>query len=232
MMSAAAELLASSLLAPIRMAFHSRFVIVTLLGRSTEWVTPPRDDRGTRWSEALRRHGPHAIPAVIWAVAVRILDPQYFWWLLPVAGALVVAIPVSVLLSRSDLGDRIRARGWLLIPEETTPPAEIARMRTLAAESPALEADAAVRAVVDPYANAIHRALLRPRGSVVPDIRAEREALLERALDEGPAGLASREWRTLLREPDLMERAHGAVWALPPDAAARWGITSRSSLDR
>jgi membrane glycosyltransferase len=225
--SALGELLASSLLAPIRMAFHSRFVLATLRGRSIEWVTPPRDDRGTPWLEALRRHGPHAVPAVIWAVTVRILDPLYFWWLLPVAGALVIAIPISVVLSRRDLGDWVRRHRWLLIPEETEPPPEVERLLERMAREDDADApvvDGVALAIVDPYVNAIHRALRREPRRLAPRIRAARDALLGRALERGPAGLDRAAQRVLLGDPALVDAAHRAVWSLPAAQAARWGI--------
>ena len=84
--------------------------------------------------------------------------------LLVVVITLVLAVPVSVILSRADVGDWVRARRWLLIPEETEPPAELERLRVETAELDGRGvpfADGFVRAVVDPGMNAVHRALLR-----------------------------------------------------------------------
>src|SRR5207253_735751 len=54
--------------------------------------------------------------------------------------------------------------------------------------------------------------------------RAARQALLERALAEGPASLTGRERRILLGDPDLTDALHRRVWALPDhERAARWG---------
>src|SRR5215510_14873640 len=55
--SALLEVLLSSLFAPIRMAFHSRFGVMNLLGREVRWHSQWREDRQTRWSQALRHHG-------------------------------------------------------------------------------------------------------------------------------------------------------------------------------
>ena len=43
---------------------------------------------------------------------------MFFYWSLPVALPLILAAPVSVLLSRVKLGQGLRTRGWLLPAEE------------------------------------------------------------------------------------------------------------------
>src|SRR4029077_6601631 len=45
------EILLSSLLAPIRMVFHSRFVLMNLLGRTVSWRSQARGDDQTTWRE-------------------------------------------------------------------------------------------------------------------------------------------------------------------------------------
>src|SRR2546422_5861627 len=49
------EILLSSLLAPIRMVFHSRFVLLNLLGRTVGWRSQGREEITTSWREALRQ---------------------------------------------------------------------------------------------------------------------------------------------------------------------------------
>ena len=92
------------------------------------------------------------------------------------------------------------------------------------ASLPALEQDGFIRAAVDPFINALHRALLgRPR-RLRPLIAAERQELLERALEAGPQALPPRQRRILLTDPVLFDRLHAGVWALADrDRAARWG---------
>ena len=81
-----------------------------------------------------------------------------------------------------------------------------------------------MRVAVDPRVNALHRALLGRRRSLGASIRRARHALLERALAGGPTGLAPRERRTLLLDPDLTDALHERVWALADrELAARWG---------
>src|SRR5678815_4330464 len=118
------------------MLFHTRFVVAALLGRAVGWKSPSREDSHTTWREALRRHGLQTAFGVAWIGLVYWLDPAFVWWLAPVAGALVLAIPLSVYTSRASLGKRARRAGLFLIPEETSPPPEIAAMQRYTREAP------------------------------------------------------------------------------------------------
>jgi membrane glycosyltransferase len=228
------EIVLSSLLAPIRMVFHSRFVLMNLLGRTVGWRSQGREDTDTGWREAVRQHGLDSLVASAWGAALFWLNPGYFWWLTPIIGALILAVPVSVFSSRVSSGDRSRRLGLFLIPEESAPPVELRDLAALhaAAEErtaalPPREHDGFVRAVVDPTVNAVHRALLGGRRSLRADVRAHRRRLLERVLADGPGALALRERRTLLMDPECTDELHRRVWALDAGAhAATWGRPS------
>jgi hypothetical protein len=103
-------MLLSALLAPIRMLFHTQFVAMALAGHAVRWKSPPRGDSETGWRYALRRHGLHTLVGVLWAAIVWWLNPSYLWWLLPVVGALILSIPLSVFTSRVGLGRKLRRR--------------------------------------------------------------------------------------------------------------------------
>ncbi|MGH8519529.1 MAG: glucans biosynthesis glucosyltransferase MdoH, partial [Panacagrimonas sp.] len=98
------ETVFSALLAPIRMMFHTKFVLGALLGWKLVWKSPPRGDNETTWREALEKHGMGTLLGLVWAGGVYWLQPQFLWWLLPVVGSLVLAIPASVWSSRVRLG--------------------------------------------------------------------------------------------------------------------------------
>ena len=225
------EILLSSLLAPIRMVFHSRFVVQNLLGRTVTWRSQQREDAETSWGEALRHHGLDTLFASAWGTGLYWLNPSYFWWVTPIIGALILSVPVSVIASRVRLGDRARAWRLFLIPEESDPPRELRdlddRLGAALAATATLQAgerDGFVRLAVDPYANALHRALLGGRRAVRPSIQAARRSLLEQALARGPAALNARQRKTLLYDPDLVTELHHRVWQLTdPGRAAVWG---------
>jgi membrane glycosyltransferase len=229
------EIVLSSLLAPIRMVFHTRFVLMNLLGRTVGWRSSGRDDVDTTWREAFRHHGLDTFVASAWGGLLYWLNPGYFFWVTPIVGALILSVPVSVFTSRTRVGDRARRWGLFLIPEESAPPQELRDMHGFVAEArrraAALvpeERDGFVRAAVDPYVNAVHRVLLGRSRSLRASIRAARRELIERVLRDGPSGLSARERRVLLRDPDATEELHRRVWALDDRTrAARWGRPGR-----
>jgi membrane glycosyltransferase len=230
-LSTVLEVVTSSLLAPIRMAFHTRFVLTNLMGRTVTWSTTGRDDADTSWGQALRSHGFDALIASLWGALLYWLNPSYFWWVTPIVGALILSVPVSVLLSRVTLGDLTRRLGLFRIPEEVDPPQELRDLHELEAEAerrdamlPPAERSGFVRAIVDPYVNAIHRWLLRGGRRMGESLRAERRALIERAIADGPSSLTMRERRVLMMDPEATDELHARVWAIPDRAhAAPWG---------
>ena len=108
---------------------------------------------------------------LVWGVSAFIMWPAFFWWLSPVLAGLVLSIPVSILLSKATLGRGARTLGIFLTPEETHPPYELRRLAQNLAECyrhlpplKSLRADyGLMQAVLDPYVNALHVALLRQR---------------------------------------------------------------------
>lgn len=216
------ELLTSMLLAPIRMLFHTRFVIAALLGRALNWQSPTRDDAETGWGEALRRHGVHTLFGVTWAAGVYALNPAYLWWLLPVVGALLLSILLSAFTSRVTLGLRARAARLFLIPEESQPPLELRRMLELRRSAP--RECGFVDAVVDPVCNALACAC----GSARNGLSAPRlDELARAALLGGPAALDAREKMALLSNPVALSQLHADVWTAA-DAHASWRSACRT----
>jgi len=216
--SAITETLMSALLAPVQAVFHSKFVLFTLLGQQVGWGAQSRGDASTGWSEALRYHGLATAVAAVWGLGVFWLNPAFFWWLTPVVAALLLAIPVSVLSSRSSVGRGARERGLFLTPPETAPaPVLQAFAGHLKAweQAPPPRQRGFAAALEDPGVNALHVAMqgLARADHLQPDIRARRQGLAEKVLREGPAALAPREQKLLLRQPRLLLDLHRRWWA-------------------
>lgn len=125
LVGAVVEFLHSMLLAPVRMLFHSQFVLTALTGWKLDWKSPPRDDEATTWREAWSRHGSHTVFALVWVGAILASGAVFPWWLSPVIGGLLLAVPLSVWTSRRGAGLAFRRAGLLLTPEERQPPAEL-----------------------------------------------------------------------------------------------------------
>jgi len=212
------EMLVSALLAPVRMLFHTKFVLAALAGHSVQWKSPPRDDAETSWGEAFRRHGWQAVLGLAWIGLVYWLNPTHVWWLLPVAGALILAIPVSVLLSRASLGRAFRRLGLFLAPEEVQGCREIRQTARLARAS-RVTADV-VAAVVDPLINA-QLGALAPRRKAAGAVQLLNARSIDRALTEGLGALGQRERLALMDDAHALSMLHHRVWSSAP-AAPVW----------
>ncbi|HJT98888.1 MAG TPA: glucans biosynthesis glucosyltransferase MdoH, partial [Rhodanobacteraceae bacterium] len=213
------EIVFSMLLAPVRMLFHTQFIAGALLGVKLAWKSPPREDAATSWGEAFRRHGLHTLLGLGWLALVYWLNPSFLWWLLPVAGALAVSIPISVLSSRATLGRKLRAERMFLIPEESYPPRVLRRMRRHFRRAPR---DAGfVDAVVDPVHNALACAADVARTQHSEAVRRVHDALVARALIDGPDALTTAERGALLGDALALSRLHFAVWTAA-DAHPSW----------
>ncbi|HZD54876.1 MAG TPA: glucans biosynthesis glucosyltransferase MdoH, partial [Candidatus Aquicultoraceae bacterium] len=227
------EILLSALLAPIRMMFHGRFVASTVLGRVVSWGRQSREDDETSWGEALRRHGLDMAVATAWGLGAYWLDPGFFWWMTPVVGALFLSVPISVYTSRVGLGEWAKSLGLFQIPEERSPGKELLDLRGELEAAKARKArraiavdDGFLRASVDPLVNALHCRVTKRPVAVAPSVRLRRDALLGRALTEGPRSLGAEERRDLLSDPDTMRALHDGVWrseAVHPTAWSRGG---------
>ncbi len=120
----------SVLQAPVRMIAHSLFVVAALTGLKLEWKSPPREAKDIGWRDAARRFGligAAAAAAGTWGLLV---EPQAIVLLLPTGLPLLLAVPLTVLTSRSSLGQRLLASGLLLTPEEHSAPVVLKFMQS------------------------------------------------------------------------------------------------------
>jgi membrane glycosyltransferase len=117
------ETLWSVLLAPVRMAAHSLFVLGALTGLKLEWRSPPREAVDVGWGEAARRFAPYAVLALGALCAAAAKGSVEAIWMLPASVALILGPALAVWGSRVGAGRALRRRGMACIPEELAPPA-------------------------------------------------------------------------------------------------------------
>jgi membrane glycosyltransferase len=232
LLSMCAEIVMSTLLAPIRMLAYSKFVFMTLMGKRITWNPPSREEKSTPWKEAWHFHWKGMFLAILWAVSLYFLNRSFFWWLSPILIPLIFSVPISVWTSRFDLGQKSRRMGLFLTPDELEPAREILMLEEYVrlhggydqAGSDRRE-DGFVRAVVDPQVAALHLAARRGRRKLAPSIAGRRGELVKKALHSGPEGLRRDEKMELLTDPACLCELHQLVWELPKgDAAKRWGL--------
>ena len=233
LLSILTEIFLSALFAPVRMSFHSKFVILTLMGKQVGWGAQSRQDMGTPWREAIRFHWVSTVLGLVWGIITFTISRTFFWWITPVLAGLILSIPLSVLSSRSTTGRAFRERGLLVIPEELNPPQELEWIRNIEQQLRTIDLSLGVkaqrgfvRAVVEPFVNELHMRLLGEKHTLSPLITKRRQALQDKALQEGPASLTPAEKIELLYDPERMAALHQAVWELPDrNRAAAWGLT-------
>ena len=205
------EIVMSALLAPVRMLFHSRFVVAALLGWGIQWKSPPRADRSTSLVQAVRRHGVQTAIGIAWVAVVAWKAPESLPWIALVATGLLLAVPVSVLSSYSSLGALARRARFFLTPNEAHPPRELTATARYAADARPLPRF--VDAAIDPDVYAATRGAARVRSS--PLSAAVREERIERALLSGPAALSASERTELLHDASALDALHRAVRTAP-----------------
>lgn len=220
MLSMLLEMLFSVLLAPVRMIFHTVFVLAAFLGWSVQWRSPQRDSDATSWAEAMNRHGSQFFLGAIWTAIVAWLDPRFLWWLSPIVVSLMLAAPVSMMSSQTSYG--LISRRWklFLIPEEYDPPRElVATYQYLAANKDKVLQLGFVQAVVDPLVNALVCTMARARhAKPVAAAQSLRYQQVQQVLNAGPEGdHAHTQWQ-LLSDPWAMASLHRLVWS-----SARYG---------
>jgi len=233
-LSVLVETVTFTLLAPILMLFHTKFVILTLCRQSITWGAQRRGREGrSAWGEAFSAHLDQTLIGLVATFLILRIDPRLAAWMSPVLAGLTFSIPLSYLTGAFELGVWTRKKGLFLTPLETAPAQEI----TAVTQSPPSEATPAafvlpaelspdaglIRAVVDPYVNAVHLGLLRAKEELPSEKEAHLEALRSKLLRDGPRALSSREQVALLSDAESMIALHEQVWLRSPsELGAAW----------
>jgi membrane glycosyltransferase len=219
------ESLLSVLYAPVLMLFQSKFVASILLRKAVGWPPQQRGDHQTGFAEALGTHGIQTLLAIGAGLLTYYYVPAFFWWFTPVLAGLVLAIPVSMATSRVRPGERTRAAGLFLTPEESSPPRVLQFLTANLGDaggalcSGEMEGDLWYRAVIDPCAYALHASLLAQE---LPNRRRRHylEGLIFQLQDDGQSSLGPAEKRALLSHRDGLDELHLLLWTAPAGPAA------------
>ena len=116
------EVILSTLLAPLRMWFHCKFLLLTLAARRIKCNAQQRTASATPWAQAARAHGVSTLIACGSIAAIGWFDPALFIWILPVAIPLLISIPLSVYSGSVSAGRASYRWGLFRIPEQAAPP--------------------------------------------------------------------------------------------------------------
>jgi membrane glycosyltransferase len=221
-LSVVAELVLSSLIAPVMMLMQSAAVLGIITGRDTGWKAQRRDDGSIPFRVVARHHRTHTVCGVVLAIAAYAVSPVLLAWLAPVVLGLVLAIPLSAFTGRPPLGQVVRRLGLLSTPEEIDPPAVLRRTNELTFEWTATRpqtTEVLARLAHDPQLLALHALMLpaadkRPRGEYDVDLLLGLAKLDDaRNVEEAAALLSDREKLAVLANRVGFERLHQRITA-------------------
>lgn len=212
--SVALETAISTLIAPLMMVFHTRFVLTTLLlGKKVQWTAQNRGEGTTDLAAAFRIYWPHTLLGVGTAWVVWAAAPQLLLWFSPIIAGLVLSIPLSMLLGDVRLGQRLATNGLLLIPEERQVPA-ILQSQKEALEAWTRSASDLDRGrlfeavLTDPSFHLLHRNLVRATDANVTANPDELRPILEKIKRDGPQAATRQDRLTLLSDADALRDLH------------------------
>ncbi len=218
----------SVLLAPIYLYFYSKFVLLTVLGVRVEWNSQNRTGSAIPVTSAARDYAEPTLLGLAATVAASIWTPGLLVWLSPILFGLVFAIPLAMLTSSDRIGALLRQREFLIVPEESAPPAILDGLDDL---PPALDRSGVLegvsrfgllQVVIAPPINAIHTAMLRRSQVHAPQKQERLDNLGTRLLTEGPDALEQREINALLWSAESITQVHRKVWRMSEETLHPW----------
>lgn len=113
----AAEMALSALTAPIYMIGNTRAVFEILLGKDAGWVSQNRDADGLSLAEARAGFRNEFFAGMFFLVSLA-MRPDLLLWIWPIFVPMLFAGRIAAWTSSRAAGDKARAKGLLLTPEE------------------------------------------------------------------------------------------------------------------
>jgi membrane glycosyltransferase len=124
--SAAIELVFSFLQGAVSTLRTAIFMIGLAFGQSVVWGGQSRDAYGISWATALENLWPQTLFGIVVCGAMWMVSPALLWWSLPLTAGYLLAMPFAVITASPAVGRWLKTTGLCGIPEDFTPPAEIA----------------------------------------------------------------------------------------------------------
>jgi len=116
---AVAEFLFTTLLDPISVCNKAIFLCALPFGgRGGGWAPQNRADRGVAWVAAARLLWPHTLLGLLVFGLLLATAPAALPWALPLAGGLLLAVPLCVVTASPGFSARLRAARLAATPEE------------------------------------------------------------------------------------------------------------------
>jgi membrane glycosyltransferase len=127
------EIALSALVAPVLMLNQVWALISIMAGRDSGWNAQHREEGGITFEDAANHHLGDTAVGVLLGAAAWGASSNTFFWMLPVIIGLIGCIPFAAWTARRDLGERARAAGLLVTPEEADAPTVVRYFNALLA---------------------------------------------------------------------------------------------------
>jgi membrane glycosyltransferase len=192
-------------------------VAAVLLRRSVGWPAQQRVDRRTTVPEAMMAHGSQLVLGVAAGVITWRYVPGFFWWFTPVLAGMLLAVPLSILTSRTDAGAAARRLGLFLTPQEVAPHEVVRRYRALLeAPDPDGRSIGALQplwlaVLLCPRIHTLHRQLL-PDDEPTRRQRHQLLGLMYTLADQSADALTAEERRAMISNAECLGRIHIDLW--------------------
>ncbi len=153
--SAGLEIAIGILLAPILAFYHASFVIAAcVFGKSVQWNSQTRSERSIPLRELAKLYRWQTLAGLLMLFGTFAISRPVGYWCLPISLGLLLSVPMAAALGSRPIGEWLRHRGLLLIPEESRRPSilrlcdsaavELGRKPTSPAKRPAPSLSVAV----------------------------------------------------------------------------------------
>ena len=164
-----------------------------------DWKSPPRAANAIGWAEAARRFASIGAIAALVVAGLAAFEPRAARWLAPLVLPLVLAVPLTVLTSRSTLGQRLLGLHLLVTPEEHSAP-RVLRHAWMFARRAAPAPDWR-DAVTDPWLFEVVRTAMGPRNTGWGLRGKARRRLVTGFIEQDTERLSAADRLRLLSEP-------------------------------
>lgn len=125
-MSAVIEIIFSFLQGAVTTIRTSMFMVGLMFGKSIVWSGQQRDAVGLSWHEASAALWPQLLFGAVVCGSLLYVSPITLIWSLPLTAGYILAIPFAVVTADPALGALMQKLGLAAIPEDFSPPPEIA----------------------------------------------------------------------------------------------------------
>ncbi|OCG01276.1 glucans biosynthesis glucosyltransferase MdoH [Gilliamella sp. wkB112] len=207
------EMVWSMILAPIRMIFHSKFVLKAWLGSKIQWKSPSRNDDVLTWGESFYFCWSLSLLGIIWLWIIIWLNPQFTYWYI----AILIPLTISPLVVRvsglSSIGMKAKKAGLFLTPEETHPARAVTLTGEYLVNTEANIVDHGfIMALVDPVYNALACALSTSRHLINDKIQQRRLELIAHYQQVDLTKISKEQQLAILEDPILLSALHDHIW--------------------